>query len=57
MSSEEAVLTAIYELVDRSIYVLEDEPEVPHALKLLKAAEILVANELHSINKRNKNEN
>lgn len=51
MKDREAFFIAIYELLDRAIYALEDEPNTPLALSRIEAAKTLVANELRFIKK------
>lgn len=51
MEDREAFYIALYELLDRAIYSLEDEPEIPLAMSRLKAAKTLLANELRFIKK------
>ena len=51
MKDREAFFIAIYELLDRAIYALKDEPNTPLALSRIEAAKTLVANELRFIKK------
>lgn len=51
MENREAFYIALYELLDRAIYALEDKPEIPLAMKKIQAAKTLLANELKFIEK------
>lgn len=51
MEDREAFYIALHELLDRAIYALEDEPEIPLAMSRLKAANTLLVNELRFIKK------
>lgn len=51
MEDREAFYIALYELIGRAIYALEDEPEIPLAISRLRAANTLLVNELRFIKK------